>query len=78
MRLEYANVLFDREEFRQSRKENGVVLESAKEIDDKRLLVESFLLDSKLIYESGNLAKAKASLTACRANSNMIQIPSSL
>lgn len=48
---------------------------SAKDIDDKRLLVEGHLLESKLIYESRNLAKAKAALTACRANSNMIQIP---
>ncbi len=50
------------------------VLENAKEIDDKRLLVEGHLLESKLIYESNNLQKAKASLTACRASANLVYI----
>lgn len=67
IRLHYANVLFKREEFRKSREELDLVLISAKEIEDKRLLVESYLLESKLIYESHNLTRAKASLTACRA-----------
>lgn len=52
--------------------------ESAKNIDDKRLLVECFLLESKLIFQSHNLTRAKASLTACRASANMVHIPSSL
>ena len=52
--------------------------ESAKDIDDKRLLVECFLLESKLIFESHNLTRSKASLTACRASANMVHIPSIL
>lgn len=65
VRLHYAKVLYHREEYRLSRKELDLVTESAKEIDDKRLLVECFLLESQLIYESHNLMRAKASLTAC-------------
>ena len=78
VRLHFANVLYQREEFRKSRKELDQVTESAKEIDDKRLLVECFLLESKLIYESHNLTRSKASLTACRASANMVHIPSAL
>ncbi len=74
LRLRFANVLYEREEFRKSRKENDLVLEKAKEVDDKKLLVESHLLESKLIYESKNLPKAKASLIACRAAANMVYI----
>jgi len=55
-----------------------LVTESAKDIDDKRLLVECFLLESKLIFETHNLTRAKASLSACRASANMVHIPSNL
>lgn len=48
---------------------------TGKEIDDKRLLVEAFLLESKIIFESKNIGKSRASLTACRANANQIQVP---
>lgn len=75
MRLHYANVLYQRKEFRKSRKEVEQVLESAKQIDDKRLSVEAHLLEAKLIYESHNYARAKASLTASRASANLIHIP---
>jgi hypothetical protein len=40
--------------------------------------VESFLLESKIIFESKNIGKARAALTACRANANQIQIPRNL
>ena len=40
--------------------------------------MESHLLESKLIYEKHNLPKAKASLTACRANANMVYIKPTL
>lgn len=78
MRLHYANVLYKRSEFRKSRKEVDLVLESAKEIDDKRLSVEAHLLEAKLIYETHNFARAKASLTASRASANLIHIPSTI
>lgn len=78
IRLHYANILYQREEFRHSRKELDLITENAKLIDDKRLLVECFLLESKLIFESHNLTRAKASLSACRASANLVHIPSNL
>lgn len=38
------------------------------------MLVESYLLESRLIYETRNWPKAKASLTACKASANSIYI----
>lgn len=70
-----AQVYYDRGEFRQS---NGLVQElikKGKEIDDKRLLVESFLLEARIIFESGNIGKARGALTASRSNANMIHLP---
>lgn len=40
--------------------------------DDKLLLVELYLLESKINYRIRNFAKAKASLTASRANANNV------
>lgn len=74
IRLRYANILYTQNKFRESFEECKKVLENAKEIDDKRLLVEGHLLESKLIYEKNNLPKAKASLTTCRASANMVYI----
>eukprot|EP00918_Siedleckia_nematoides_P063507 GHVU01138251.1.p1 GENE.GHVU01138251.1~~GHVU01138251.1.p1 ORF type:complete len:264 (-),score=87.78 GHVU01138251.1:479-1270(-) len=44
-------------------------------MDDKLLLVEAHLLESKLLYSVKNIAKAKAALTACRTNANAIHCP---
>jgi 26S proteasome regulatory subunit N6 len=74
LRLRYANILYAQSKFRESLEECDKVLENAKDIDDKRLLVEGHLLESKLIYEKKNLPKAKASLTTCRASANMLYI----
>jgi hypothetical protein len=54
------------------------LLKVGKDVDDKRLLVESFLLESRIIFESNNIGKARGSLTACRANANLIHVPASL
>ena len=40
--------------------------------------MESFLLESWIIFESNNIGKARGSLTASRANANLIHIPASL
>lgn len=74
LQIRLANILYARNEFAQAKKEIDEVIKEAKDVDDKNLLVESFLLESKLIYESKNIAKAKASLTACRTNANKIYI----
>jgi 26S proteasome regulatory subunit N6 len=41
-------------------------------------LVEVYLLESRIIFESSNIGKARGSLTACRANANLILIPGAL
>lgn len=40
--------------------------------DDKHLLVELYLVEAKINYKIKNFAKAKSSLTACRASSNQV------
>ncbi len=44
----------------------GNLLEKAKEIDDKIILIEGHLLESKIHCNSGNWTKAKSSLTASK------------
>jgi 26S proteasome regulatory subunit N6 len=48
------------------------ILVEVRKADDKLLLVELYLLESKINYKVKNYAKAKASLTASRANSNNV------
>ncbi len=54
------------------------ILYEVKKADDKLLLVELHLLESKINYKIKNYAKAKASLTASRANSNNVYCQPSL
>ena len=78
LQTRYANILYLRGEFTAARKEVNEVIEEAKETDDKNLLVEAHLLEAKLIYETRNIAKAKSTLTAARANANKIYIQPTL
>jgi 26S proteasome regulatory subunit N6 len=48
------------------------ILIEVRKADDKLLLVELYLLESKINYQIRNYAKAKASLTASRANANNV------
>ena len=48
------------------------ILVEVRKADDKLLLVELYLLESKINYRVKNYAKAKASLTASRANANNV------
>jgi len=48
------------------------ILVEVRKADDKLLLVELYLLESKINYKVKNYAKAKASLTASRANANNV------
>lgn len=48
------------------------ILIEVRKADDKLLLVELYLVESKINYKIRNFAKAKASLTASRANANNV------
>lgn len=74
MEVRLANVFYQRGELKKARELTEKVLKEAREVDDKLLLVEAHLLESRLIYETKNWPKAKAALTAAKAATAAIYI----
>ena len=70
--LKLAEILGKRTQLREAVRYVESVIKDARVIDDKHLLVEAHLLETKLQFEMENLPKAKSALTACRANSNSV------
>lgn len=70
--LKLAEILGKRNQLRAAVKYAESVIKDARVIDDKHLLVEAHLLETKLQFEMENIPKAKSALTACRANSNSV------
>lgn len=72
MELKLAGLLLEVGEADRGMKIIEPILVEVRKADDKLLLVELYLLESKINYRVRNYAKAKASLTASRANANNV------
>eukprot|EP00999_Lentomonas_sp_LEN2_P002589 NODE_470_length_1463_cov_100.042665_g437_i0.p1 GENE.NODE_470_length_1463_cov_100.042665_g437_i0~~NODE_470_length_1463_cov_100.042665_g437_i0.p1 ORF type:complete len:429 (-),score=91.20 NODE_470_length_1463_cov_100.042665_g437_i0:53-1339(-) len=54
---------------------SSTLLRELKRLDDKLLMVEVFLLESKVCFEIKNFPKSRASLTAARSAANSVYCP---
>lgn len=74
MEVRLANIMYLRGDYKGTQLKVADILQEAKQVDDKLLLVEAHLLEAKLIYQTRNYPKAKAALTAAKAASNSVYI----
>jgi len=65
-------VYYDNENYREAIALGGQLLKELKKVDDKNLLVEVQLLESKTYHALGNLPRARAALTSARTTANSI------
>lgn len=66
---------YDTERFADALELGNTLLKELKKLDDKNLLVEVQLLESKTYHALGNLQKARAALTSARTTANSIYVP---
>lgn len=65
----------DTENYAEALQLGGTLLKELKKMDDKNLLVEVQLLESKTYHALGNLPRARAALTSARTTANSIYCP---
>ncbi|KAI5745893.1 hypothetical protein M8J76_015283 [Diaphorina citri] len=66
---------FDTGEYTEALKLSSSLLKELKKLDDKNLLVEVLLLESKTYHALSNLSTSRASLTSARTTANSIYCP---
>lgn len=73
-----ASILFQQKNYASAIVLIDRLLKELKKLDDKQLLVESHLMESKIHFALRNVPKAKAALTASRTAANAIYVSPSL
>eukprot|EP00522_Entomoneis_paludosa_P013175 CAMPEP_0172453876 /NCGR_PEP_ID=MMETSP1065-20121228/11030_1 /TAXON_ID=265537 /ORGANISM="Amphiprora paludosa, Strain CCMP125" /LENGTH=475 /DNA_ID=CAMNT_0013206113 /DNA_START=32 /DNA_END=1459 /DNA_ORIENTATION=+ len=73
-----AGILYHQEKYTASLEMCDLLLSELKKLDDKQLLVETHLLESKINFALRNVPKAKAALTASRTAAGAIYVAPSL
>ncbi|XP_005092362.1 26S proteasome non-ATPase regulatory subunit 11 [Aplysia californica] len=71
-------LFFDTKKYQEALQLGSVLLRELKKLDDKALLVEVQLLESKVYHALSNLPKARAALTSGRTTANGIYCPPKL
>merc|ERR1711935_799088 len=66
---------FETERYTDALQLGSALLKELKKLDDKNLLVEVQLLESKTYHALGNLQRARAALTSARTTANSIYVP---
>ena len=69
-----ADLYFKQEKYQDALQILGKLMYELKRKDDKQLIVESQLVESKVYHALENLPKAKAALTAVKTTANSIYV----